>query len=99
MQEFVFRSTLRPNQISFSHSQDPERTKGRFSPHAAAHQSGVTRKSPLSSPNVPGEPDALHPFLAVGVGGQVVEPDGPGGLIAPAFFPYDGTALNSGMMG
>jgi hypothetical protein len=25
-QKFVFRSALRPNQISFSHSQDPERT-------------------------------------------------------------------------
>src|SRR6516164_2367565 len=27
-QKFVFRSALRPNQISFSHSQDPERTIG-----------------------------------------------------------------------
>jgi len=25
-QKFVFRSALRPNQISFSHGQDPERT-------------------------------------------------------------------------
>jgi hypothetical protein len=25
MQKFVFRSALRPNQFSFSHSQDPER--------------------------------------------------------------------------
>jgi hypothetical protein len=28
MQKFVFRSALRPNQISFSHSQDPERSYG-----------------------------------------------------------------------
>src|SRR5271166_5007332 len=28
-QKFVFRSVLRPNQISFSHSQDPSRKLGR----------------------------------------------------------------------
>jgi len=28
MQKFVLRSTLRPNQISFSHSQDPLRKSG-----------------------------------------------------------------------
>src|SRR6516162_5612203 len=29
-QKFVFRSALRPNQISFSHSQDPNLTSARF---------------------------------------------------------------------
>jgi hypothetical protein len=36
MQKFVFRSALRPNQISFSHSQDPLPTKAEPNSRSAA---------------------------------------------------------------
>ena len=39
-QKFVFRSALRPNQISFSHSQDPHRTSK--SPKAPTRKLGRT---------------------------------------------------------
>jgi hypothetical protein len=45
MQKFVFRSALRPNQISFSHDQDPSRTLS-----GAEYRTALSPSAPVRPP-------------------------------------------------
>jgi hypothetical protein len=61
MQKFVFRSALRPNQISFSHSQDPSRTSA--AQYIALRSAILT---PLSKP-LSTSAWVWYPFAALGL--------------------------------